>query len=392
VHLPSLIRTLGRDLRERHGARVHKIALDAGFTCPNRDGSRGTGGCTFCNNSSFSPNGRQPRPIAEQIAAGRAVIRRRTGARSYLAYFQAYTNTYADVASLKALYDAALAEPDVIGLSVGTRPDCVPAPVLDLLAGYRDTGREVWLELGLQSADDATLARVNRGHGFAEYREAALAARRRGLRLCTHLMVGLPGEAPEATLVTLQRVLDLGTDGLKLHPLHVVKGTALANDWRRGTYQALAFEDYVETAAALIEHTPPEIVYHRLTGTASAEILLAPAWCAQKWRVLNAIAAELVARGTCQGAALGRRLDRDAQGPRDHADRLAAADSAPPTAGPADGGGQPAVPGNSEGCRDTNVTAADLRFLRGPYAAGMPHTSLQGCIHGVSEQGRRVGR
>jgi len=309
VHLPSLVRTLGRDLRERHGVRVHKIALDAGLTCPNRDGSRGIGGCTFCNNSSFSPNGRQPRPLADQIAAGRAVIRRRTGARQYLAYFQAYTNTYADVTALRALYDAALAEPDVVGLSVGTRPDCVPPAVLDLLAGYRDAGHEVWLELGLQSADDATLARVNRGHGFAEYREAAVAARRGGLRLCTHLMIGLPGERPEASLDTLTQVLDVGTDGLKLHPLHVVKGTALANDWRRGDYRPLGFGDYIATAADLIERTPPEIVYHRLTGTASADILLAPGWCSQKWRVLNGIAAELMARGTCQGAALGRRLE-----------------------------------------------------------------------------------
>jgi radical SAM protein (TIGR01212 family) len=367
VHLPSLIRTLGRDLRERHGSRVHKIALDAGFTCPNRDGTRGTGGCTFCNNGSFSPNGRQPRPVAEQLAAGRAVIRRRTGALRYLAYFQAYTNTYSDLASLRALYDAALAEPDVIGLSVGTRPDCVPAPVLDLLARYRDAGHEVWLELGLQSADDATLARVNRGHGFADYRRATLAAQRRGLRLCTHLMVGLPGEAPEATFATLRRVLDLGTNGLKLHPLHVVRGTALANAWRRGDYAPLGFADYVATAATLIEHTPPEVVYHRLTGTASADILLAPAWCAQKWRVLNAIAAELVARGTCQGAALGQRLDPDAQGLRDRADRRAAADSAPPAAGPADSG-QPATPART---RREYIPV-------GSYAASLPHTVLAG--------------
>ena len=382
MHLPSLIRTLGRDLRERHGARVHKFALDAGFTCPNRDGSRGSGGCTFCNNSSFSPNGRQPRPVAEQIAAGRAVIRRRTGARRYLAYFQAYTNTYSDVASLEALYDAALAEPDVIGLSVGTRPDCVPAPVLDLLAGYRDAGREVWLELGLQSADDATLARVNRGHGFAEYRQAALAARRRGLRLCTHLMVGLPGEPPAASLDTLQRVLELGTDGLKLHPLHVVKGTALANDWRRGAYQALAFEDYVATAATLIEHTPPEVVYHRLTGTASAEILLAPAWCAQKWRVLNAIAAELVARGSCQGAAVGRRLDQIAE----TGSRLATAKAEPAAPArtrrdyPSASGWarpSPSGPGRSPGCEGP----PDLRSRFTPvgsYAASLPHTVLAG--------------
>jgi uncharacterized protein len=314
VHLPPYVNTLGRALLRRHGERVHKIALDAGFTCPNRDGSLGIGGCTFCNNSSFSPNGRTPRPIAEQIAAGRRVILKRTGARRYLAYFQAYTGTYASIAWLRELYDAALAEPDVIGLSVGTRPDCVPAPVLDLLAGYRDLGHEVWLELGLQSADDATLARVNRGHDFAAYETATRAARARDIPVCTHLMVGLPGEAPEASLTTLRRVLDVGTDGLKLHPLHVVKGTALANDWRRGEYRPIAFDDYVAVVADMVEQTPPEVAFHRLTGTASRDILLAPSWCAQKWRVLNAIAAELERRGTCQGAALGRRLDENVEG------------------------------------------------------------------------------
>ncbi|MBA1331843.1 hypothetical protein QQ73_12145, partial [Candidatus Endoriftia persephone str. Guaymas] len=163
--------TFGQYLLQRYGERVHKVAIDAAFTCPNRDGSKGIGGCTFCNNVSFSPNGRQPKSIAEQIAAGRRVVRKRTGAKKYLAYFQAYTNTYGDLQQLKSLYDSALAEPDVIGLSVGTRPDCVPPAVLDLLAGYQAQGYEIWLELGLQSAFDTTLQRVNRGHGFAEYQE-----------------------------------------------------------------------------------------------------------------------------------------------------------------------------------------------------------------------------
>jgi len=148
-------------------------AIHAGFTCPNRDGTVGRGGCTFCNNVSFSPNARRITPIPEQIAAGRRVIRKRTGARKYLAYFQAYTNTHGRrLEELAALYELALAEPDVIGLSIGTRPDCVPDPVLDLLAGYQARGHEVWLELGLQSAWDVTLARVNRGHNFAAYRDA----------------------------------------------------------------------------------------------------------------------------------------------------------------------------------------------------------------------------
>jgi radical SAM protein (TIGR01212 family) len=304
--LSDLVTTFGTDLKRRYGQRVHKVAINAGLSCPNRDGAKGRGGCTFCNNASFSPNARRPPSVAEQIEAGRRVIRKRTGARLYLAYFQAYTNTYADLADLEALYREALAEPDLVGLSIGTRPDCCPTAVLDLLAGLRDQGHDVWLELGLQSAFDATLARVNRGHGFAEYRQAVRAARSRGLPVCTHLIVGLPGEGGREALMSLDRVLDLGTDGLKLHPLHVVRGTRLANDWRRGDYQPLSLDAYIAIAADLVEQTPPAVLYHRLTGTASPEILLAPAWCARKWIVLNGIEAELRRRGTAQGAGLGR--------------------------------------------------------------------------------------
>jgi radical SAM protein (TIGR01212 family) len=305
VDLARYVPTFGQAMLRRYGRRVHKIAIDAAFTCPNRDGSKGRGGCTFCNNVSFSPNGRQPAPLAQQIASGRRVLPKRTGARRYIAYFQAYTNTYADAEYLDSLYRQALAEPDIIGLSVGTRPDCVPPEVLDLLCGYRDQGYEVWLELGLQSAFDASLQRVNRGHGFAEYRNTLLAARHRGLQVCTHLIAGLPGETPWHCRESLRRVLDLGTDGLKLHPLHVVKGTALANEWRKGDYQPLTLPQYVEIAADLVEMTPPGVVYHRITGTASRDILLAPLWCAEKWRVLNAIASELHQRSRERSAGGG---------------------------------------------------------------------------------------
>ena len=282
-------------MQTRYGEHVHKVAIDAGFTCPNRDGSIGRGGCTFCNNVSFSPNGRQPNTIAEQMEAGRRVIRKRTGARKYIAYFQAYTNTYADVQELMRLYDEALKEPDVIGLDIGTRPDCVPDEVLDLLVNYQQQGYEVWLELGLQSAHDKTLKHVNRGHGFAEYEETLLKARQRGLQVCTHLILGLPGEKTQQHIQSLQRVLDLGVDGLKFHPLHVVKGTQLANEWRRGEFEPITRQEYVSDVVELINRTPPDVVFHRLTGTASSEILLAPQWCSQKWSVLNAIAEALQA-------------------------------------------------------------------------------------------------
>ncbi len=301
MYLTDYVHTFGRASSERYGQRVHKLAIDAAFTCPNRDGSKGRGGCTFCNNSSFSPNGRQPLPVATQIAAGRRVVQKRTGARRYLAYFQAYTNTYADPVQLRQLYDSALIEADVIGLSVGTRPDCVPAAVLDLLADYQARGYEVWLELGLQSSFDKTLQAVKRGHGYAEYRSAVKAARARGLRVCTHLIVGLPGETAWHSQVTLERVLTEGVDGLKLHPLHVVKGTQLANSWRQGDYQPLTMEEYINTVADMVEFTPADVIFHRLTGTAAASILLAPLWCSQKWRVLNGIAQELQQRGTKQG-------------------------------------------------------------------------------------------
>ncbi len=280
----------------RYGERVHKIAIDAGFTCPNRDGSIGRGGCTFCNNVSFSPNGRRPDQIAEQIEAGRQVIRKRTGAKKYIAYFQAYTNTYADVRELSRLYDEALKEPDVIGLAVGTRPDCVPDEVLDLLVDYQQQGYEVWLELGLQSAHDATLDRVNRGHGFTEYEHTVLKARSRGIKVCTHLILGLPGESTEHHITSLERVLELGVDGLKFHPLHVVKGTQLANEWRRGEYQPLTMDDYVSDVVELVSRTPDEVIFHRLTGTASSDVLLAPAWCSKKWQVLNSITTALAKR------------------------------------------------------------------------------------------------
>lgn len=304
--LADYVNTFGQALLRRYGERVHKLAINAGLTCPNRDGHKGKGGCIFCNNASFIPNSRRVPGIADQIAAGRAVIQRRTRAYRYLAYFQAYTNTYASLEILRALYDTALSEPDVIGISVGTRPDCIDAGVIQLLTEYQAQGKEVWLELGLQSASDITLERIKRGHGFAEYRATIQAARDAGLAVCTHLIIGLPGETAGHYRETLEKVLALGVDGIKLHPLHVVRGTLLAQSWQRGEYQPLTLAEYVQTVADFVELTPPEIIFHRLTGTAAPEILLAPDWCAKKWRVLNGITTELKRRNSYQGSALSK--------------------------------------------------------------------------------------
>jgi radical SAM protein (TIGR01212 family) len=302
--LSDRVNTFGQDLLRRYGERVHKLAINAGFTCPNRDGSKGRGGCTFCNNVSFSPNARTEPDVLGQLSSGREVLAKRTGAKKFLAYFQAYTNTYANVHELDKMYRQALLQPDVVGLSVGTRPDCVPPPVLDLLASYQEEGYEIWLELGLQSAYDRTLEKVNRGHDFLEYQQAIAASHARNLQVCTHLIVGLPGEEATDSLLSLERVLELGVEGLKIHPLHVVKGTLLANQWRKGEYQPLEFHDYVDTVVQMIAHTPENVIFHRLTGTAPNNILLAPQWCNWKWRVLNAITRELVESGLSQGVLL----------------------------------------------------------------------------------------
>ncbi|WP_332675633.1 TIGR01212 family radical SAM protein [Aromatoleum sp.] len=292
MQLDLHVNTIGRHLKNRFGERVHKLPLHGDFTCPNRDGTLGRGGCSFCNVRSF--NRAAPAPIALQLAAGRAKMDR---ARRYLAYFQAYTSTYAEVETLRRLYEQALAGADVVGLCVGTRPDCVPDTVLDLLAGYRERGFEVWLELGLQSAFDGTLDRINRGHGFAAYADAVQRAHVRRIPVCTHLIVGLPGEAPAASLDTLARVLDLGVAGLKLHPLMIVRGSRLASAWRRGEVSPPDLETYAEVAAAMIRRTPAAVVYHRVSATANAPTLLAPAWCAGRFDAIHAIARRLSASG-----------------------------------------------------------------------------------------------
>lgn len=276
-------------MQQRHGEHVHKLSLNASFTCPNRDGTKGIGGCTFCNNASFSPNAKSPDSIESQIARGKAVLAKRTGAKKFLGYFQAYTNTYDEAENLKRLYDRALAVEGVIGLSIGTRPDCVPDEVLELLLAYQQQGYEIWLELGLQSANDAALKRVNRGHGWQEYEDTCKRARKLGIKVCTHLIVGLPGELASDSIHSLEKVLELGTDGIKFHPLHIVKGTQLAREWKQGLYHPVEESEYVETVVRMLECLPKNVIVHRLTGTASADILLAPQWCGKKWRVLNAI-------------------------------------------------------------------------------------------------------
>ncbi|MCL6270540.1 TIGR01212 family radical SAM protein [Sansalvadorimonas sp. 2012CJ34-2] len=290
MDLTRYVNTFGRYLQEKYGERIHKLSVNAAFTCPNRDGAKGIGGCTFCNNRSFSPGStNSSNEVSAQLAAAREKVSKVRKARKFLAYFQSYSNTYGDLADLKKLYDEALAEPDVIGLCVGTRPDCVPDPVLELLAGYQQQGKEVWLELGLQSSFDSSLERINRGHTFADYEDAVKRSHKFDLNLCTHLIMGLPGEQAKDTLISYRKVLDLGVRAIKVHPLHIVKGTQMAKEWKQGLVPELSMEDYVDTLTEIILAAPDDLLFHRLTGSGVHQYLLAPEWVKHKWDILGAV-------------------------------------------------------------------------------------------------------
>lgn len=298
MQLHELVNTIGQDLQRRYGEKVHKLTLHGGFSCPNRDGTIGRGGCTFCNVASFASEETQIQSIHDQLTDRAGEVKR---AKKYLAYFQAYTSTYAEVQVLKNMYEEALKYADIVGLCVGTRPDCVPDSVLELLAGYVEQGYEIWLELGLQTANDQTLKRINRGHDFAVYDEITKRARALGIKVCTHLIVGLPNETKQDNLETLEKVLATGTDGIKLHGLHIVEGSTMAKAWRAGRLEAPTLEFYLDVASEMIRRTPAEIVYHRVSSSARRPTLLSPLWCENRWLAMTELGRTLTAQGA-QGA------------------------------------------------------------------------------------------
>ncbi|NRG06080.1 TIGR01212 family radical SAM protein, partial [Vibrio coralliilyticus] len=298
----ELVNTIGQDLQRRYGERVHKLTLHGGFSCPNRDGTIGRGGCTFCNVASFADEETQTKSILEQLKDRAGEVHR---AKKYLAYFQAYTSTYAEVQTLKSMYEQAIKAADIVGLCVGTRPDCVPDAVLELLSGYVREGFEIWLELGLQTANNDTLKRINRGHDFNCYASIAKRARALGIKVCTHLIVGLPKETHQDNIDTMRKVIDVGTDGIKLHSLHIVEGSTMAKAWKAGKLNAPSLQQYVDTASAMIRMTPPEIVFHRVSSAARRPTLLAPLWCENRWLAMTKIGDALKHEGA-QGSSIGR--------------------------------------------------------------------------------------
>ena len=285
MQLTDFVNTLGSDLKKRYGEKVHKLTLHGDFSCPNRDGTLGRGGCTFCNVAAFADEKQAQHSIKNQLALRAQEVSHK--AKKYLAYFQAYTSTYAEIEQLASLYKQATVNNNIVGICVGTRPDCVSDEVLNLLSSYLLRGYEVWLELGLQSANDKTLKRINRGHGFDEYQRVCIKARALGIKVCTHLILGLPKETQTDYQQTLNQVIETGVDGLKLHPLHVVRGATMEKSWRAGRLTTLSLEEYSQAAVALIRHTPRDIVFHRISATAKLDELLSPMWCEKRWPVQN---------------------------------------------------------------------------------------------------------
>jgi radical SAM superfamily enzyme len=313
-------------LRQRFGRRVQKVSVDAGFTCPNVDGTVATGGCTFCDNRSFSPSRRLPRAgIRGQIDQSITRMRLRyRNCRDFLAYFQPATNTYAPVERLRTVYEEALTHPQVVGLVIGTRPDCVPDDVLGLLEELAKRGPTsdvaesrrdsdsavsekppfVAVEFGMQTMHDRSLDWMNRGHHHEAMIDAVGRSRGRGLEIGAHVILGLPGESHADMLATARELGRLGVDAVKIHNLYCVKNTPLADQVERGEVQLIQHAEYVRTVVDFIEHLPPTMIVDRISGDAPPDYFIGPTWCLDKPAVKAAVLAEFARRGSWQGKQL----------------------------------------------------------------------------------------
>jgi radical SAM protein (TIGR01212 family) len=306
--------SLGFYLRQRFGGRVQKVSLDAGFTCPNVDGTVTTGGCTFCDNRSFSPSRRPDsrslrHNLLGQLDDGIRRLQHRYDVERFIAYFQPATNTYAPVEKLRPLYELVLDDPRVVGVAIGTRPDCVPDDVLDLLEEL--AGRTyLSVEYGIQTMHDRSLDWMNRGHHHHATIDAMQRSRGRGFEICAHLILGLPGETPADMLATAREVVRLGVDAVKIHNLYAVKRTPLADQVERGEVTLISRADYFRTLVDILEILPPNVIVERVSGDAPGDYFIGPSWCLDKPGVLRALEAELVGRDTWQGKALVAMVDQ----------------------------------------------------------------------------------
>ncbi|MBK8190768.1 MAG: TIGR01212 family radical SAM protein [Vampirovibrionales bacterium] len=298
-------RSYRRYLQDTFGAKIYKVTLDAGFTCPNIDGAKGRGGCTFCDETGSSSRAQNPADsLTAQIQQNIERQRARFGAEKFIAYFQSHTNTYAPAARLKALYDEALAaHPDVMGLAISTRPDCVDADKLDLIASYQRPDRSISVEYGMQTIHDATLARLNRCETHADFLKAYEMTRARDLDHTIHVILGLPGESHADMMASADALAALDVRGVKIHLLVAMEKTQLAKEYAQGRWRPMEQAEYVETVCDFIERLPPHCVIHRVAGNGHHQHVVAPRWMMRKLEVMNAIDAVFRRRGTRQGAA-----------------------------------------------------------------------------------------
>jgi uncharacterized protein len=293
-------------LRNRFGQRVQKIAVDAGMSCPNRDGTLSDKGCIYCNSKgSGSGLWHQGLSIKDQIETKKigAIIKYK--AKKFLAYFQSYSNTYAECDYLKQIYDQALSSEGMVGMAIGTRPDRIDAPKLDLIESY--TGQYlVWLEYGLQSVHNQTLALINRQHTFQDFEAAVKMTQNRGINICTHIILGLPGEDRQMMLDSARVLADMGIHGIKIHLLYVVKDTLLETMWQAGRYVPMMQKEYVETVCDFLELLPKEMIIQRITGDPHADELRAPLWAGRYRETFNMIQQTLEDRDSFQGMRYGQ--------------------------------------------------------------------------------------
>jgi len=288
-------------LKEKFGERVQKVTLDSGFGCPNRDGTKGWGGCIYCDKfgSGSGVKGKYP-DIRSQALAGMDHMKKRYQANKFITYFQSFSNTYAPVARLRCLYEEVIHLPNVVGIAVGTRADCLTEAALELLAGYVPR-KMVWLELGLQSVHDGTLRLINRGHTYQEFLEGFQLARKYPLLICLHVIIGLPNENREQILDTAREVARLKPDGIKIHSLYINRDTALEKMYREKNFTPLGQEEFVDLTCDFLELLPPNMVIQRLTGDPNPKELIAPEWTLKKNETLQLIQKELERRDSRQG-------------------------------------------------------------------------------------------
>ena len=279
--------SLNQYMKDTFGCKVYRIAINGGFTCPNRDGSIGTGGCLFCSEGGSGDFAQDPGlSITEQIEKGKERVSAKIQNGKYIAYFQAFTNTYAPVERLRKLYTEALDHPDIVALSIATRPDCLPDDVLDLLKELNQV-KPIWVELGLQTIHERTAGYIRRGYPLSVYDKAVDELKKRGIEVITHVILGLPGETKQDMAETVRYVVDGGINGIKLQLLHVLKGTDLEREYLEGRVNVMSEDEYIALVTDLIKMIPPDIVIHRMTGDGAKKDLIAPLWSADKKHVLN---------------------------------------------------------------------------------------------------------